>query len=182
MDVGTFAEFFRGDIRSWLDWNRVLSGDYEVTEHFASDEDALADLSTVWYTAPNGDPADWRRRDASRLLVRQASSDDALAGERRPYVDHLAFRPGGQGRTHILVLPCYETARGTKLILDGNHRAVAAYRGKHRIKLITYSVKGADDPFVLPDLLHEVRPRLDKGLWAGWCQRIEAHFRGSNDE
>lgn len=76
----------------------------------------------------------------------------------------------------MLVLPCYRTSGGKLLILDGNHRAIAAFKSGEDIRLLIFAVTGLDNPLVLPDLLHETNSDSPPEVWAALRAEVEHNF------
>jgi hypothetical protein len=60
--------------------------------------------------------------------------------------------------------------------LDGNHRAVAAFKSEQDVRLLVFAIAGIDNPLMLPDLLHETDADLSPDIWAKRCAEIEQNF------
>ncbi|MEV3924554.1 hypothetical protein [Actinomadura coerulea] len=59
-------------------------------------------------------------------------------------------RPGRRPR------PSLRTASGRDLLLDGTHRAVAAYGTGAPVTLFVFALRGPAGPETLPDLVHHL--------------------------
>ena len=176
--VSDFITIFHdGGIRSWLDWEMIQSPGYSVTEIFSRSVTAVSGLETVWYARPDGSLGDWRNRSDRRLSVKDAAARrDFPSQASEDFVQKLMSGMRASPAPPYLVLPCYRTQRGSLIILDGNHRAVAACRAGMNVRLLIFALAGPDDPLVLPDLLHEVGLESSAERWAGYQAKIEQKF------
>jgi hypothetical protein len=177
MDVDEFATVFRdGGVRSWLDWEVALRGRFPVDETFSRSVDLLGSLQTVWYLRDDGGFGDWRQPTHQRQSVAEAAGlSDFPSARSRAYINELAAGYAAAADPPVLVLPAYRTADGRPILLDGNHRAVAAYRGARAPRLLVYCLIGPADPLVFPDLLHEVGAKSEAD-WAAMVERIHDRF------
>jgi hypothetical protein len=179
--VSEFATVFHDQgIRSWFDWEFLRSPDYSVTEIFSRSAQVLGSLETVWYVQPDGSPGDWRGRGNRRLRVEEAAlRDDFPDSKSYGYIQELAAGMRKGRAPYHLLLPCYRTERGRLLILDGNHRAVAAFKSDIDSRLLIFAITGPDNPFMLPDLLHEKNYDADPEAWERLRAEIEEKFRST---
>ncbi len=176
--VSDFIMIFRNaGIRSWIDWELIQSPSYSVTERFSRSVADVNDLETVWYIRPDGSLGDWRNQSDRRLSVKDAAARRDFPSERNEkYVQRLISDMRTSPTPPYLVLPCYRTQHGKLIILDGNHRAVSAFRSDIDVRLLIFALSGPDDPLVLPDLLHEISSESSAELWAQYRAEIERKF------
>ncbi|MFF8591192.1 hypothetical protein ACF061_07055 [Streptomyces sp. NPDC015220] len=162
MDLEDFAARFRADIRARLDWRRLAEVRAGVRVETLSRDTAgqrLAELFTVWYVDPAGGEGSWGAPGSRPLRVEAA--DRALPdwpGEREGAVSALA-RAFAEGAGPLpLTLPAYRVDEARYLLLDGNHRAVAAHRAGRALRLTLWSLAGPVCEGILPDLRHYAAP------------------------
>jgi hypothetical protein len=177
--VSDFITIFRGaGIRSWFDWELLQSCNYSVVEVFSRSRTLLGAAETVWYTWPDGSLGDWRNQGNQRLRVEDVAARDNFPDKKsHDYIQSLTSDMRNNSTPPSLVLPCYRTERGKVLILDGNHRAIAAFKSEVDIRLLIFAITGTDNPLMLPDLLHEVNPGATTEAWAHYRTEIEEKFR-----
>lgn len=172
--------FRGGGIRSWLDWEMIQSPDYSVLELFSRSVADVSKFETVWYIRADGSLGDWRNRDDRRVSVKDAAARrDFPSKASEQYIQRLISDMRASSAPHYLVLPCYRTRSGKYFILDGNHRAIAAYRSGMDVRLLIFALSGPDDPLLLPELLHELDPEPSAELWAQYQAKIERKFTQS---
>lgn len=140
----------------------------------------LGSLETVWYIQPDGSLGDWRDQASRRVSVQETIGiPDFPSVESAAYISYLTAHAENEAVPTILVLPCYRTQTGKLLILDGNHKAVAAFRAKQEVRLLVFAVTGIDNPLILPDLLHEIHRDAAPTVWATRRAEIEQGFTES---
>ncbi|OXM54889.1 hypothetical protein [Amycolatopsis alba] len=154
MDTSAFALIFGdGGIRAKLDWRRVAA-ECAVEERYSRSRKELGELCTVWYADGSGHDAGYDHQGSRPLRVSEAAVTEAswprarattIAALRREYV--RADRP-----VH-LALPGYRVGDEV-VLLDGNHRAAAAYLADADTRLLLYILRGPTDSGMLPDLRH----------------------------
>lgn len=178
IEIHDFVTIFRGaGIRSWLDWDLLQSANYSVLEKYSRSRVSLGELETVWYIKSDGSLGDWRNQGNRRLRVCEAAARaDFPSAESARYMQQLAAGMRASTTPSLLVLPCYQTGRGGVLILDGNHRAVAAVKAEVDVRLLIFAITGPDNPLMLPDLLQEKGIDSTPELWARHRAEIEAKF------
>jgi hypothetical protein len=179
IEVADFITVFQDSgVRSWFDWARVVSPEFTVTEIFSRSKSLLGQLETVWYTSPDGSLGDWRNQGHKRVLVEDAAQRVKFPSEQSSrYIYRLLMAMQAEPVPLRLVLPCYRTGSGSLLILDGNHRAVAAYQSESDVRLLIFAISGPDNPLVLPDLVHETSSDLSPEDWTTRCKEIEKNFK-----
>lgn len=150
-DYQTF--FGGGAMRSLLDWNLIVRGSYRVEEIYSRDRSLLGALHTVWYTGPDGLSGEWRDPGYRPLRVREVDTNRAGAA-RNSHIGMLQRSFENSGGPIQLVLPAFSVNDGEFLLLDGNHRAVAAFRSRLEVRIGVFALTGPVDSEVLPDLLH----------------------------
>jgi len=175
-----FITVFRDSgIRSWFDWGRLQPPEFTVVECFSKSKAVLGKLETVWYVWPDGSLGDWRNQGNRRVNVEEAAQLNRFPNDKSyDYIRHLMAQMQDASAPLMLVLPCYRTRGGKLLILDGNHRAIAAFKSGKDIRLLIFAVAGLDNPLVLPDLLHETNSDSSPEAWAAWRAEIEHNFEG----
>jgi hypothetical protein len=156
MNFGEFETVFRdAGIRSWISWDILDSLGCEITEVYTRSIEVLGSFYTVWYTSPDGGNGDWRSPQDSPLTVSETlKAAGGWPNDRKRRV--AAFQDAfSQQREPIqLVLPAYAPNDRDTILLDGTHRAVAAYIAKVDVRLLVFIVQGPCSPAVLPDLQH----------------------------
>jgi hypothetical protein len=139
----------------------------------------MGGLETVWYTWPDGSIGDWRNQGNRRLQVKEAATRPDFPNESSyDYIERLISDIRAGSTPPYLVLPCYRTQRDKLIILDGNHRAIAAFRSDMDVRLLIFAVTGTDNPLLLPDLLHETIPDSTAEVWVHYRTEIEKKFKG----
>jgi hypothetical protein len=156
IDIAEFRTVFgRGQIKALLDWSRLDEPAIRVEESFGDSRDRLGDLLSVWYVDAGGKPSEWRAADARPLSVREAADPGiAWPGERAHRLAAFEQHFATADEPIQLLLPAYAVGKGRTLLLDGTHRAVAAYRTGAPVALFIFTLRGPLDPAVLPDLRH----------------------------
>jgi hypothetical protein len=149
--------FGSGQIKARLDWNRIGEPAFQVEESIDDSREQLGAMCSVWYMGADGAPADWSAAGARPLSMHEAANPDIA------WSDHRAERLAtfeecfaSANEPIQLILPAYGVGHGRRLILDGTHRAVAAYRAAVPVALFVFALRGPVDPAVLPDLMHYV--------------------------
>jgi hypothetical protein len=156
MQIAEYIEMFQdGIVNALLDWDTVRRLDCVVTERFSRSSEHLGDAFTVWYETAGGLNGDWRNKGDHPLRVRDAVRTYAdWPAERKDRVNEFkGIFKGGEDPV-LLVLPAYSLPSSAQLILDGTHRAVAAFSAKVDVRLMMFSIQGPCDPAILPDLGH----------------------------
>ncbi len=158
MRVREFEAVFRdAGVRAWLDWNALHDGGIAVQETFSVDRDLLGDLFTVWYLAPDGTPGDWRNDADNPVRVRRASESlAAWPADRTERIERLADEYREYRNPVQLVIPAVSAGPQATVLLDGNHRAVAAYRAGVAVRIFLFVLHGEIPRDLLPDLRHFV--------------------------
>ena len=162
MDLDDFATRFRPDIRAQLDWARLAKSRARVrveTHTRGTAKQRLADLFTVWYVDPAGADSSWNAPGSRPLRVAAAERTLlSLPEGRRSTITALgrAFAVGPEPLE--LTLPAYRVDESRYVLLDGNHRAVAAHRADRELHLTLCSLTGPACESILPDLRHYAAP------------------------
>jgi hypothetical protein len=167
-------------IRSWFDWELIQPPGYSVVEKFSRSVADVSRLETVWYIRSDGSLGDWRSQSDRRLSVKDAATKHVFPNkDSEDYIQSLISDMCARPEPPYLILPCYRTQDGKFIILDGNHRAIAAFRSDMDVRLLIFAVSGPDDPLLLPDLLHEMSSETSVELWAQYRAEIERKFKGN---
>lgn len=162
MDLDDFATRFRPDIRAQLDWSLLRETRAHVrVETLAQDaaKRRLATLRTVWYSDSTGADSRWNAPGSRPLCV--GGADRTLPSwpdSRRHTVSALARRFAASADPVQLTLPAYRVGGDCHVLLDGNHRAVAAHQAGVEVRLTLCSLSGPVCENVLPDLRHYAAP------------------------
>lgn len=128
-----------------------------VEERFSTSRDVLGDLITVWYATPAGRQTDWHHPEAVTHTVRQASDNlKRWDRERKDRLDGLVRRFRGEDEPVQLVVPALALDGERALILDGTHRAVAAYHAGVPVTALIYALRAPLSVETLPDLAHHL--------------------------
>ncbi|MEU6534379.1 hypothetical protein [Streptomyces sp. NPDC047000] len=162
MDLEGFAVHFRADIRAQLDWVGLATVRADVqVETLGRDaaKQRLAALFTVWYADPAGADSRWNLPGSRPLRVDTAcrtlrSWPDSRRHAVAALTQDFATSPGPVS----LMLPAYRVGGAGHVLLDGNHRAVAAHQAGADIHLTLCSVVGPVCESILPDLRHYAAP------------------------
>lgn len=156
INVAEFSEtFLTAHIRAQL----TLDGEagFAVEEYYGSSRGVLGDLFTVWYTTPGGRQAQWRDPGAVPLRVRDAARGTIVwECDRRRKLEDFGTLFRAQTEPVQLILPVLCAASGRNLLLDGTHRAVAAYGSGAPVTLFVFTLRGPAGPETLPDLAHHL--------------------------
>lgn len=154
IDVRDFITVFGSTVRARIDWSRVLT-ECTVDETFSDSRVDLGELFTVWYAGAGGRHAGYDEPGAHPLRVGETSLTEATwPVERATKIEAMsASHAGSAGEPVVLPLPAYRVG-SSAVILDGTHRAVAAFRACIAVRLMLFTLIGPADPEVLPDLRH----------------------------
>ncbi|WP_369222907.1 hypothetical protein AB5J52_17265 [Streptomyces sp. R39] len=162
MDLDDFATRFRSDIRAQLDWACLAKVHTRVRVEVLTRDAAkrrLADLFTVWYADPAGANSSWDAPDSRPLSVAAAARTlPSWPEERRNTVTALTQAFAVDTEPLRLMLPAYRVDERRCVLLDGNHRAVAAHRADADVHLSLCSLSGPACESILPDLRHYAAP------------------------
>jgi len=153
IDTSQFAAVFAGSIRSLLNWAEIADPRFWVEPTYNVSRDALGNLSTVWY-ASAGTPAEFHSGGATPLSVRDAATAQTWSADREARLAYLTEAFKAQAEPVQLVLAAIEAPDGRFVIVDGTHRACAAYRANADIRTLLFTVRGPTSASVLPDLVH----------------------------
>ncbi|MFF3513463.1 hypothetical protein [Streptomyces sp. NPDC002573] len=162
MELNDFAARFRPDIRAKLDWERLATFSAPVRVESLTQGEAqrrLADLFTVWYVAPAGTDSTWNAPGSRPLRVAAAERTLLSWSERRRDTVTALARAFTEGPGPLrLTLPAYRVDEERYVLLDGNHRAVAAHQASVDMHLTLCSLSGPACESILPDLRHYAAP------------------------
>lgn len=156
MDLGDFETIFRdSEMGVRLSWDSLGNSDITVKEIYSRSRDALANLYTVWYATPEGKNGDWRNGPDHPLRVGEATQTlDDWPAKRVSGVGSFRTQFEKLGHPVQLTLPAYAPNGRDIIILDGTHRAVAAYLADKGVRLVVFALQGPRDPGILPDLMY----------------------------
>ena len=159
MDVDEFATVFAdGAIKARLDWS-VVRERCTVRESFSRSAEVLGSLFTVWYIGPDGGYRAYLDPDARPLRVRDhRDARSSWPAHRARKIDDLVTQFKAADQPVQLVLPAYALPGNEMVLLDGNHRAVAAYLTDVPVRTMVFALHGPVDEAVLPDLRHHLSP------------------------
>jgi hypothetical protein len=147
--------FRTSEMKALVAWDILERLDCKVEEIYTRSVERLSCFHTLWYRTQGGKDGDWRNAEDIPLRVGEASSTfDSCPSQRREHV--TAFREKfAQTRKPLqLTLPAYSPNDHDTILLDGTHRAVAAYLAHADVRLLIFAVRGPCDPRILPDLQH----------------------------
>jgi hypothetical protein len=156
MNFSEFEEIFRdSEMRAWLAWDVIRESANEVEEIYTRSTDVLAGLYTVWYATPDGNNGDWRNPEDTPLRVGETLKTlDTWPPERSQHIAYFRTQFEASQYAIQLTLPAYAPNEKDLIILDGTHRATAAYLTGKDVRLIIFALHGPCDSRVLPDLMH----------------------------
>lgn len=162
MDLDAFATRFGPDIRARIDWARLAGVPTEVRVEASLEgaaQQRLAGMFTVWYADSAGRNCEWSAPGSRPLSVRGARRTlPTWPQERRRTVAALMRAFAAAPEPVTLTLPAYQVREGRSVLLDGNHRAVAAHQAGVEVRLTVCSLIGPVCESVLPDLRHYATP------------------------
>ncbi|SFB36903.1 hypothetical protein SAMN05216266_109115 [Amycolatopsis marina] len=141
-------------IRTELNWDAAARSGCHVSTRNCRLRTELGEFHTVWYLGPHGGRAGVNDPSARPLRVREAGAPALLTAERNLVVREFENEFVRAGAPATLELPVYETESGVRILLDGNHRAVAAHRSGLPVDLLIHRLHGPADAAILPDLVH----------------------------
>lgn len=157
MDVvgfGLFESLFSPPIiRTQLAWEELRRLDAAVTARYLpSLAEEASRLIVPWYVA-DGRQVPYDDAGAQPLRLQNVLLNlDSLEPERTAFIRKLAASLAGEETVQLLIATY--RAGGEEIILDGNHRAVAALLAGANCRILALSVAGPVDPAYLPDLVH----------------------------
>jgi len=121
---------------------------------------------TCWYVDAGARACGWDDANARAVTVSLAGAlFTAGPGERGTHLQALEDAMRAQGGPVSLTVLTWALPGGRTLLLDGNHRVVAASRVGAEVALVELRLRGPADPSLLPDLTHHSRglPRPGAG-------------------
>ena len=149
---------------SFLDWERAQRECWPIRTIRISAA-ALRAFYTSWYAGPNGPLADSVEMRGRTLLAFQmpgarpvpvgqvAVTLDAWI-EKKALITRYRYALQSFPPPIAISLVTYGLPNGQHLILDGNHRAVAAFLTGKEALVTALVICGPCDPHALPDLVH----------------------------
>lgn len=162
MDLADFTTRFGPGIRARLDWPRLAGTRPHVhVETLVGDaaKRSLARLFTVWYTDSAGADTPWDTPGSRPLRVATADRTLRTWPDNRRLTVTTLTRAYADGPGPVsLTLPVYRVGEDRHVLLDGNHRAVAAHRADAEVCLTLCSLTGPVRESILPDLRHYAAP------------------------
>lgn len=158
---------------SWSLFRRVFGTKGAIRVKFSWEESAVTSISLwtgpeippewylVWYSKSEGTgrtPARHNDSGARPLSVGEASADLARLGDQRADVVARVARQMRCQSNAPIVVATWCTPNGRRLMLDGNHRAVASRLVSKHGPVFAFTLHGPPDPRVIPDLKHHRWP------------------------
>jgi hypothetical protein len=149
---------------SFLDWERAQRECWPIRTIRTSAAELRA-FYTLWYAGPNGPLADSVEMRGRTLLAFQmpgarpvpvgqvAVTLDAWI-EKKALITRYRYALQSFPPPIAISLVTYGLPNGQHLILDGNHRAVAAFLTGKEALVTALVICGPCDPHALPDLVH----------------------------
>ncbi|WP_141817618.1 hypothetical protein [Ornithinimicrobium humiphilum] len=150
-DIETFRDLFGPPVvRSLLDWEALLRLRPAVTTQVMVSAESIGGLRTTWYLDETGaGEVDYATSSCPPITVAEAAARlHDLDPARQRHLDATARHLG----TQAILAPLYRLNHHDLLILDGNHRLVAAYLRGTEVRVLAMILHGPLDPQVLPDL------------------------------
>lgn len=156
MNFSEYRTIFKDSgLRAWIAWDILDGLRCNIKETYTRSTELLSGLYTIWYVSPDGTSGDWRNSQDNPLRVGNAiKAINSWPEERKRRVSYFQDSFARRRGPIQLVLPAYAPNNHDTIILDGTHRAVAAYLARVDIRLIIFAVRGPRDREILPDLQH----------------------------
>lgn len=154
MDTSAFVLSFKeGGVRAQLDWRRVVS-ECTVEERYSCSHKELGELYTVWYADESGRDTGHDHQGARPLRVSEVAFTEATWPPARAFTIAALRREYASADSPVrLTLPGYRVGDEV-VLLDGNHRAAAAYLAEVDLRILLCVLRGPTDSGMLPDLRH----------------------------
>jgi hypothetical protein len=152
--VPAFRAAFGHLVRVELNWDEAARRASRVSVRHCRFRTELGEFYTVWYAGADGADVGFAEAGARPLLVCEAAAPARLTASRDRVVRGFERKFSRIGEPISLALPVYTTDSGAEILLDGNHRAVAAYRCELPVDLIVHRLHGPALAAILPDLAH----------------------------
>ncbi|MEQ9519693.1 MAG: hypothetical protein RLN89_09660 [Parvibaculum sp.] len=153
MEIMDACEFYRRYGRPAIEldfrWQHLsVATPIDITE--LSSREEIECLLTAWYTPQEDERTDFLDGDKHNITLGEVVSEPNLV--RECHRNKIEYWTGELGRgTATLSIPAYALPDSKYLLLDGNHRAVAALQlGLY--PLVLHVVKGVVSRHVLADL------------------------------
>lgn len=147
MDIFAFFSIFSSDIRVAIDWKLLMLCRPKVfikKYKLPVDSDLLW---TPWYVNSHGEPRLFFHKDAHPVSVKSASRNEKI-------ISHYNVQKFSLGYLERIKFPAYKLRHDMILLLDGNHRTVAAVKEKCLMKVSALVIDGPLDGNIIPDLSH----------------------------
>lgn len=148
MQPHEFCHHFRNNIRVQLDWKQFCSSSWPIEHLDLAVPSDSANIYTPWYALASGKACNYADPGAQPQSVALAAVNPELLSCHG--VSSIA--PSNEA----LLLPAYRLSNGAVLLLDGNHRVVAAQATSVAVPLALFVIHGPMCSSVLPDLCHWV--------------------------
>ena len=153
--VEFFCRAFRQFVRVLLDWEQVERGPFAVLFALAQDRTSFDHWYSPWYVDKAGKETSYENPAGTSLSVARAASGTIRFSQQR---EHLIAELTREYRSISdplqIVVALYALPNDRFLVLDGNHRLIAATRAECEVTVLTFVLYGPIDPSILPDLAH----------------------------
>ncbi len=139
-----FHAKFRADVRVNFNWKRFLESEWLVeVRNFLLPRDA-GRIYTSWYLESDGAVCGYNSPGALPQSVEAVVQSPELMRQN-------AVRSQYESKEG-LVVPAFAVEENVVILMDGNHRVVAAHAGGCEHSIVAYVVNGPIDEAVLADL------------------------------
>ena len=149
-----FIKAFQPQVRVLLRWDQVEEKQYPAYVDVFTDSAPFENWFAPWYCNSQGLETEYMARDARPLSIADIATDASpLSTSRRGKIEALSHSFCAHEIVQIVV-GLYALPHGKYLVLDGNHRLVAALRSRRPMTILAFTLVAPVDSQLLADLRH----------------------------
>lgn len=150
-----FASFFEPNVRVLFDWSRLKHEDWRISLSVIQNRNRLSKWYAPWYVGENEKEVSYSDLKANTIsLVHIHEVLPLLNKGRRQLILRLSGIYESSRQPVQLLAATYDLGKGRSLLLDGGHHVAALMMCVASFRLMVFTVHGAMDSNVLPDLQH----------------------------
>jgi hypothetical protein len=153
MNIEEYRDCFKG-ISVCLNWQQAFCEQWQVTSSHIWSPDGIRDIYMPWYLSSSGTPASYTDQAASPVTVGKVADNIDVWPTKRARIDCYRYKFLVDPKVVPISLPAYSLPNNGRLLLDGNHRAVALAIARVKCEVTLVSICGPISSGALPDLSH----------------------------
>ncbi|MEU3163067.1 hypothetical protein [Streptosporangium sp. NPDC006930] len=143
-----FEILFRPSMRVLFDWGRLKNLHLGIHVEVVPDADKASGWYAPWYTVEE-QAEDYARREPPFRFGDALRKPETVS--KRRLSKAAAIADAHRKRPQVMLVAAYDFGSGT-IVLDGNHRVLAALLHFPQNPIMAVKISGGIDPKILPDL------------------------------